>query len=204
MNQDQIKELLEKTYSCGICSQVLHRPVTLQCQHTFCYSCLKEMIRSKPNESAPEKRCALCRCRFFLLESDNVNYKIQESVDAFLNVIYSPDEIREMLGSRDKDTLRMELREQVVKELREELQESIMDNTAQDSQQPAHAPFNVAPGNVQYLEFEQVPWSASATQPKSFSDRFWRFMESPAAMTTALYGMMALMPVLIYFPSKKH
>lgn len=50
------KKLLRKELSCSICLQMLVKPVTLQCGHTFCRHCLLTCILKKNHLG-----CGICR-----------------------------------------------------------------------------------------------------------------------------------------------
>ena len=50
------KKLLRKELSCSICLQMLVKPVTLQCGHTFCRHCLLTYILKKSHLG-----CGICR-----------------------------------------------------------------------------------------------------------------------------------------------
>ena len=51
-----LKKLLRKELCCSICLQMLVKPVTLQCGHTFCRHCLLTYILKKNHLG-----CGICR-----------------------------------------------------------------------------------------------------------------------------------------------
>ncbi|XP_046574198.1 uncharacterized protein LOC124282289 [Haliotis rubra] len=52
-------KLLERHLTCSICMGVFTDPATLQCQHTFCRSCLLQYIHTQPETL--HVRCPTCR-----------------------------------------------------------------------------------------------------------------------------------------------
>jgi hypothetical protein len=60
LNIEELKwEVLGKKYQCGICLEVLCRPMTLECSHSFCYNCLDELLKNESYGRAA--RCPVCQ-----------------------------------------------------------------------------------------------------------------------------------------------
>lgn len=82
MHQDDQKKILDNTQKgkfneleCVICTDILVRPVTLPCQHTFCRSCI---------ERSEVRKCPNCRGPKTVPQNDNFMIK-QLVMDAFPN-----------------------------------------------------------------------------------------------------------------------
>eukprot|EP01127_Copromyxa_protea_P018360 TRINITY_DN5766_c0_g1_i1.p1 TRINITY_DN5766_c0_g1~~TRINITY_DN5766_c0_g1_i1.p1 ORF type:complete len:142 (+),score=21.73 TRINITY_DN5766_c0_g1_i1:192-617(+) len=45
--------------TCGICMDIFYDPITLPCGHSYCFTCLYSLEKSKP-----EKSCPMCRERW--------------------------------------------------------------------------------------------------------------------------------------------
>lgn len=52
-NKEQETEIDEE-FMCAICWQLMYQPVTTQCGHTFCRSCLSDALKMK-------RECIICR-----------------------------------------------------------------------------------------------------------------------------------------------
>lgn len=122
--QESLKEHFEEHYKCAICVQLLHNPITIMCQHTFCRSCLTE------NVCKGNKKCPICQ-KSFCLPANGANFVINNSISELMSKIYTADEIIEMNQEREKDSLRLDLKDQVKLELRKELEDCIRDNVLQ-------------------------------------------------------------------------
>ena len=70
-------------YMCSICQDILYRPVTLICQHTFCYLCLEEYYNSDGliddstfseirYQSQKKNKCPLCNIPYTLPPMENI------------------------------------------------------------------------------------------------------------------------------------
>ncbi len=55
-------EKLEEEFLCCICSDELKDPVGLPCLHGFCFKCLEECHKSRPDKARVE--CPICRQTF--------------------------------------------------------------------------------------------------------------------------------------------
>ncbi|KAL1513520.1 hypothetical protein ABEB36_002922 [Hypothenemus hampei] len=54
----QFLKAVEETFKCIICFSLILKPVTLECGHTLCEKCLKDMYK---HSSMPEYQCPCCR-----------------------------------------------------------------------------------------------------------------------------------------------
>ena len=70
------------SYSCGICKELMYRPVTLLCQHSYCYKCLETYYMGDAkihDENFPDvvwysnkkDKCPLCNIPYTLPPIDN-------------------------------------------------------------------------------------------------------------------------------------
>jgi len=69
-------KVIREELTCSVCQDILFEPVTLFCQHTFCFECLwkeREKNQRKKSESnpLPPPKCPLCRKLFVLPFSHN-------------------------------------------------------------------------------------------------------------------------------------
>lgn len=95
--------------SCGICGNVLTHPVTILCQHTFCYKCIQTMIHKNRETGDMKRECPMCRFPFILPMKNAKNY----IMDLLIQKI-TKDE------SRIKESLKVTMKDQVIAELRQE------------------------------------------------------------------------------------
>lgn len=70
------EEDLAEEFQCAICWQIMFRPVTTPCGHTFCKECLE-------NALAVRRECTLCKARIFESSFANlqVNFMIQSMIE---------------------------------------------------------------------------------------------------------------------------
>lgn len=59
MNMFKNSEELDE-FSCPICMDILYKPITFECSHTFCKICIDEMLLYEPNFL----KCPICRKKF--------------------------------------------------------------------------------------------------------------------------------------------
>ena len=76
-------EILNETHEiqCTICQNILVRPVTLLCQHTFCRECIETYVDKVTKDETDEEgfqvfkdrivRCPLCKCVIVVPPNDN-------------------------------------------------------------------------------------------------------------------------------------
>lgn len=103
--------------SCGICGEILGHPVTILCQHTFCYPCLQTMIQT--NKSTTNKReCPMCRTAFILPLKNAKNYILDLLIGKLSNDT-----------DRIKKSMKVTMRDEVVEELRAEFMPFFVNNS---------------------------------------------------------------------------
>jgi len=61
MNKEEI--MIDPELECSVCNDLLFKPVSINCGHTFCRECLGNIIKTKP-------QCPLCRTPCFLQENN--------------------------------------------------------------------------------------------------------------------------------------
>lgn len=70
------------SFSCGICKELMYRPVTLLCQHSYCYLCLETYYLGDPRVVDPnypdvvyytdkKNKCPLCNIPYTLPPMEN-------------------------------------------------------------------------------------------------------------------------------------
>lgn len=63
------------SYSCSICRDILFKPVTLLCQHSFCYDCLNDYYNANNDHSAyifsKNDKCPMCKIPYTLPPIEN-------------------------------------------------------------------------------------------------------------------------------------
>lgn len=76
MNNHEQEPHLESDLECAICNDILFKPVTISCGHTFCKDCLLQFLRQKPI-------CPLCRSPTFLqTRTLNENITLRNIIEA--------------------------------------------------------------------------------------------------------------------------
>ena len=68
-----INESLSESYKCGICMNILHKPVSIGCGggHIFCKACI---LRSIHVQQPPSFRCPICRDPYSLRDVRDDNF----------------------------------------------------------------------------------------------------------------------------------
>uniref|UniRef100_A0A8C7X050 RING-type domain-containing protein n=1 Tax=Oryzias sinensis TaxID=183150 RepID=A0A8C7X050_9TELE len=62
--------------NCHVCSEIFNDPVTLSCNHNFCWSCLQKFWEQTHN-----KNCPICK-RKSSKEDPAVNFGLKELADS--------------------------------------------------------------------------------------------------------------------------
>ena len=138
-NKDfNLKDFIKDHLSCGICAQIMHNPVTLLCQHTFCRVCLMELQKSEEKRQniyhmpeiynnnqiiAKKHHCPVCNTRFFLPPRKMNNFVLKNMIESMID---DPDYFK----AREKRALERdpELIEEVKKQLERDLLSQVLDN----------------------------------------------------------------------------
>lgn len=99
-------------FTCGICQDLMIQPTTITCQHTYCYSCLEELIKN--NKRRHEKNlCPVCKEVFLLPKSTAKNIIIDDIIEKML-----PDNMKQ---ARHREFVKRGMMEEVRREVRDEL-----------------------------------------------------------------------------------
>ena len=69
-----MKNMLLNRLQCSICTEILSKPLVLNCGHTFCQKCLEKWIEQKGKKSD----CPNCRNRILFSTPNQVLYGIIE------------------------------------------------------------------------------------------------------------------------------
>lgn len=118
MTSEQIEDL-EDTLKCNICKEIFNEPVTLICNHTFCYSCIINMPAS---QWAPRK-CPMCQVLIWLPPQHTVNFILR---DVIIN-IYGQQKYETIKQERTKGILKKSLETEVKEEIKTEIWRTVMD-----------------------------------------------------------------------------
>jgi hypothetical protein len=63
-------------YTCPICLNLLERPVQIECKHTFCSSCLDELLENNPKG---QLKCPMCR-----KVNNKISYSVNKTVENYI------------------------------------------------------------------------------------------------------------------------
>ncbi|CAF0722446.1 unnamed protein product [Brachionus calyciflorus] len=72
-DESKLINLINEGFTCGCCLQVLRRPVTLVCGHSFCQLCLAQWYLTSSNKICPT-------CRQEWTEAPKINYILKSSI----------------------------------------------------------------------------------------------------------------------------
>lgn len=125
--EEELKEEARQIFKCGICHGLLDEPVSLMCQHTFCKKCLMDVVKHMDYHNNPS--CPMCNKRFFLVELTNKNTVIESSLEMVCKLVFSEEEIDELMKEKRKDEMKLSMEEQVRKELEEAFMDHMPDPT---------------------------------------------------------------------------
>ena len=102
---------VEASLICVICNEIFNEPVTLICNHTFCYACL---LSTEENENEMTRSCPLCKKKYCLPPGGVVNYTLKEII---IKLVGEKKYLKTQ-KSREKTVLKQTLKSQVISELR--------------------------------------------------------------------------------------
>ena len=102
--QDQ--EISEE-FQCAICWQLMYKPVTTPCGHTFCKECLESAL-------AHRRECTLCKTKIFQQSYANlqVNFMVQSMIEKkYPHIIAKREsEFNELQAKREEERRQLEER----------------------------------------------------------------------------------------------
>jgi len=99
-------------FTCGICQDIMNQPTTITCQHSFCYGCLEQMIKNNRRQHQ-KNTCPICKEVFLLPKSTAKNIIIDDLIIKCLT-----EEMRQL---RNREAVKISMREEIRQELRDEL-----------------------------------------------------------------------------------
>lgn len=105
-----------KSFECGICLNILHKPVTLICQHSFCKECAS---------AHKEKKCGVCRVPYVVPRE--YNRTLELAIKTAVPAEYAARE-----ESIRVERLKESLRDRVTRELRDEVYNSVVNSALED------------------------------------------------------------------------
>lgn len=104
---------------CEICNDLLYQPMTLICQHTFCYHCLS--IGKSTNSM---KECPLCRLKLEL--PPNPNQTSNNLLSQIEHIIYGSTRFQEIKDKVAQEELQRELEPEIRKEIQEAFKNTLI------------------------------------------------------------------------------
>jgi len=114
------KDSLEKHLICGICRGVFNEPVTLFCNHTYCNYCIMNL----KNGYQGEKKCPLCETKIWQPSRRLVNFVLRD----LTKEIVGEKQYQEIYDERQREIMKMDMKDEIVEEIRDEMWRSISDN----------------------------------------------------------------------------
>ncbi|KAK7081003.1 hypothetical protein SK128_010572 [Halocaridina rubra] len=85
LNQmNAVLQAMQKTLECNICLDLMNKPLTTKCGHSFCSDCIQQVVKNTRNNA----QCPLCMCSV-TRRSLGQNNKITNLVTAVRNIISS-------------------------------------------------------------------------------------------------------------------
>lgn len=112
-----IKEIL----ICPVCKDVMNEPLTLMCNHTFCYICL---AGTEENMWELSRDCPICKKKYCLPPTNVVNFTLRDVIQTLIG----KKRYEKTKKSREAQLVKHSLRNKVIKELRDEYHASVVDN----------------------------------------------------------------------------
>jgi hypothetical protein len=112
-----------QTLKCEICNDLLYKPMTLLCQHTFCYHCL-EIGKSMKTL----KECPLCKLKLEIPEVVPQNNLISE----IEKIIFGNEHFKSIEARVNEEQLQRQLEPQVRQEIQEALKKTILKSKKED------------------------------------------------------------------------
>ncbi len=107
-NNEIKKENIDELCKCDVCKDFLFEPVTLFCQHTFCYSCV-----------IPLKECPMCRLKLFMPIKKN---KLFSNI---IDILYGPEKNIELSNKFKRERIEKELTPKILDELNHDFNKTI-------------------------------------------------------------------------------
>ena len=107
---------------CGICMGTVVHPMTLLCQHSFCYDCLTSMIKS---QSGPlSYKCPTCKDPFIMPKKTKHNVMIEDLISHVLDEPQLHVRKRSLKKRLDEDIIHEEIREEILSVLLANIQQN--------------------------------------------------------------------------------
>lgn len=108
----QLQKLdIEDQLSCPICTNTYYNPVTLLCQHTFCYHCISD---------EKIKECPVCRIKKFI-PIEAVEGKTDNILSEITNLYYGKDSMNKIKEEVDDYLEDKRMRPEIEKQLKAKL-----------------------------------------------------------------------------------
>jgi len=112
-----------QTLKCEICNDLLYKPMTLLCQHTFCYHCLELGKTMKTL-----KECPLCKLKLEIPDSSPQNNLITE----IEKIIYGNEHFKSIETRVNQEQLHRKLEPIVRQEIQEAFKKTILKTKKED------------------------------------------------------------------------
>jgi len=127
----EIPAVLAEHFTCSICTDIFRKPMTLICQHTFCYDCLLQL--EKPDRGSihmmivpKQYRCPTCRSRYIFPDSSKHNIVIENFIQSQLDV----SQIEERKFTIEK----YEVFDRIQDEIRKEIMDTVLGDLSNDQE----------------------------------------------------------------------
>lgn len=116
-----IKNQFIEILTCGICKEIMNEPLTITCNHTFCYMCIAKTDENMFNMT---RECPLCKKKYCLPPQTITNYVLRDVIKKVITE-KKYDNIKKL---QEKNRIKLSLRNQAINELRNENYDSIIAN----------------------------------------------------------------------------
>ena len=178
-------------YTCSICRELFYRPVTLICQHSYCYECLEEYYNSDgiitdttfPEiryQSQKKNKCPLCNIPYTLppMENKMLSTLVEEKF---------PDEYQERRDYFENEKALEEKKEKMEQTMRQEIWNMLSTNfNTNDPPQPQTInDFSEQRRQRMVVANYMNTWSYTFNQVKNDLIRFVPMLLAGATITVA-------------------
>jgi len=111
----------KKIFTCGVCTDLICLPTTLNCQHTYCRQCIEDHIE----KSSRGDKCPQCGKRFIL--PSETNHSMEEIIADIFEVEYKA-RLDDVMEKTTEDSIRNKIEDRI----RSEITDIMIQNTKSD------------------------------------------------------------------------
>lgn len=131
-DDEELPEILKEYAKCGICLCVIMKPMTLLCQHSFCYECLVGLVKKDKSSNnnmilgprVNKYDCPSCKEPFIFPRKNTHNVMLEDLISQL-----TPEDQKEQ---RKIVIVKREMEDKIREELRQELLGALVRNGNQD------------------------------------------------------------------------